>query len=770
MKYTSIFIFILFCFGCKKNNTNNNTPLSTLDEDYGNYIVEHTQSNISVSEDIVFRFSGAVVDQDQIGNEVENKLYSITPKVKGKAYWKDQSTLVFDPESYLDYNTRYDFEIELSTIYNDVPDVISNAIISFKTRALNLKFKLDQINYPPNDGDLISLSGRINSSDAIDVTAIEEMLSATQKGSQLDISWSHSSKTYHAFTISNIKRQKAESELLIEWDGTDWDEDFEGEKNQIIHPKGAFKIFSSQTNKGENRSVTFDFTYPLDKRQSLEGLVQIKDYKGKFKYEINGSQLTVYPQSKVTSPFEISVNKSVLSKDGEKLKDKYEKSYSFEPIKPAIRLAGKGVIVPFNDEIIFPFEAINLEGANVEVFKIFDDNVLQFLQYNRLNTTYSLKPVGRIIHQEKIALKNLNIENNDAKYIRYALDIRKLITPDPGAIYQVRIGFSKDDVVDYPCKVTKKEDRKIVSQRDGFTSIMESSTNYNGYRWEHRDDPCKRAFYNSSKFITRNILASNIGAIAKQGKSNDFKFALSDLKSVDPINGATIELYDFQQQMIISGNTGSDGQLSIVAERKPSFAIVKNGSEYGYINLQDQHANSLSEFEVSGKSKKKGIDGFIYGERGVWRPGDTLFINFMLEDKVGKLPQNHPVTLTVKDARGKQKYSKSITNHKNRLYHFPVVTSDADPTGNWTATVSVGGTKFSKSLKVETVKPNRLKIEYDLEEGTSIALYDNQKVNLSSKWLHGAPADGLRAKVDMQIIPIRTKFKRYNDYVFDDPA
>ncbi len=769
MKYISLLILFLLIIGCKQKSINGDDPITVLSEGYGNYLVEHTQSEISVVDNLVFRFSGAVIEKEEIGNEVDTNLYEMQPKVKGKAYWKDMSTLIFDPEEKLEYDTRYNFTVRLSTIYNDVPETLSDAVIPFKTRDLNFEMDFYKINYPPNDGDLIQYAGAIKSSDFIESLEVEKMLTASQKGTDVEVLWNHSSGTRHNFTITNVSRKKEESEINIEWDGTKWDSDFEGEHKQVIFPKGAFKIISVEASKGESRSVTIDFTSPLDKKQDLEGLIRIKDYKGEMKYEISGSRLTVYPQSKVDSPFEVVLDKSISNREGDGLKEEYQRSLSFDPIKPAVRLAGKGVVVPFNEEIIFPFEAINLKGARVEIFKIFDDNVLQFLQYNRLNTTYNLQPVGRIIHQQKIKLSDLNIENNDAKYVRYALDLRKLIAPDPGAIYQVRIGFSIDDVVDYPCE-TDESKNKILSKRDGFTSIMQSGSSYEGYRWEHRNDPCKKGYYNSSKFVTRNILASNIGVIAKKGKNNQHYFALSNLKSVEPISGAIIELYDFQQQLITSGSTGGSGQITIETDKKSSFAIIKNGSEFGYVNLQDQHANSLSEFEVSGKSKSKGIDGFIYGERGVWRPGDTLFLNFMLEDKLAKLPSNHPVTLTVKDARGKQKYSESKTDHKDQLYSYTVSTSDADPTGNWTAIVSVGGAKFQKTLKVETVKPNRLKIKYDLDENARLALFDNQKVGLTSTWLHGAPGDGLRAKVDMQIIAVRTSFKGYDEYVFDDPA
>ena len=50
----------------------------------------------------------------------------------------------------------------------------------------------------------------------------------------------------------------------------------------------------------------------------------------------------------------------------------------------------------------------------------------------------------------------------------------------------------------------------------------------------------------------------------------------------------------------------------------------------------------LSRFDVSGEEVKNGIKGFIFGERGVWRPGDTMFLNCIVEDKEGNFPKIIP--------------------------------------------------------------------------------------------------------------------------------
>ena len=134
-----------------------------------------------------------------------------------------------------------------------------------------------------------------------------------------------------------------------------------------------------------------------------------------------------------------------------------------------------------------------------------------------------------------------------------------------------------------------------------------------------------------------------------------------------------------------------------------------------YVKLHDGNSLSLSKFDVSGNRLQRGLKGYIYGERGVWRPGDTFHLTFMLNDIANNLPKQHPVKLEVTDPNGKLVFKEVSTNHINNFFKFTVPTSSEDKTGNYNAKISVGGATFHKGLKIETVKPNRLKIKVDFK-------------------------------------------------------
>ena len=185
--------------------------------------------------------------------------------------------------------------------------------------------------------------------------------------------------------------------------------------------------------------------------------------------------------------------------------------------------------------------------------------------------------------------------------------------------------------------------------------------------------------------------------------------------------------------------------------------------------MVDGEEQSVSRFDVGGKDIQKGLKGFIYGERGVWRPGDTLHISFMLEDREKRIPDKHPVALEIYNPRG-QFYTKMIsTQGTNGFYTFAVPTQADDPTGLWNAYVKVGGTAFHKSLRIETIKPNRLKITLALPtilQASSKDVY----APLTSSWLTGATASRLKAKIEMSLSKVNTQFKNYGQYLFNNPA
>ena len=724
------------------------------------YVSAFTTESIKKDDNIQVRMVHPVAIE-KVGTELAQGAIRLVPPVRGKAVWSDVYTITYTPDEAFTYDEHYLVELDLNKVVTADKQL---PISTFPIHVQPLRLT-NQFYSPKYERDEAVLQGEISSSEPIAEAAIEQMLTLKYSGpGSPQIKWNHYSSKKHRYTVSGIMRSDRSSEVALSWNGKKYDKLFVGNRQVSIMAKGSFAITGHHAREDGSSIIEVYFSGELDPSQELAGLVTIRGQQTP-KVDISGSSLTIYPAKPISGSFDLIIDKSVQRYDGKVLAVEKLVQMSFDPTPPMVAVAGKGVIVPSSKEVIFPFKAKNLQAVTVEVFKIYSDNVLQLLQTNNLDVNYEVNTVGNIIHQEHVSLADLNDEDNSTAYVRYALDLSRMTVLDPGALYQIRIGFDRTDVKDYPCKEANKV-ATAYKDKDGYVSIMkrEYGPDYDYYK---RDDPCHSSYYTRRRFISRNVLASNLGIITKVDGSHKAITTVTDLRNISPRSSAKVSYYDYQQQLIASSKTDSKGMNTDELTRRPSFVVVESDGEYGYMSLLDRSANSLSEFDVSGQQKGSGVDGFIYGERGVWRPGDTMYLNFMLEDKTDHLPLSHPVNMSVHDARGQLRYQHTTTLHTGRVYHFPVPTESDAATGRWRATVTVGNATFQQALSVETIKPNRIKVDYQEDY---LDLSATETLSLEAKWLHGGAAAGLKATVDLTLQKQRTSFESYLNYTFDDPA
>ncbi len=749
---------------CNRSSTSDTLPPLTISSAAGKYISSYSSTLISRRDDLLIRFAQPVIDDEQVGTKASSKIWEIRPGTPLTGTWQDRYTLALRPDVTLEGHDRYRLTVHLDELYDDVPEALQSVDLEYRLREMKLSLDLDPVRMIRISGaQEVQLSGTISSSDAVSVDELKPLLQISQKpSSDLRIEWNEISPESHTFSISGIKRFDQSSQVRITYDGKSLDPDWKGRRDITILSKDLLAVQSITESDG---SITVTFSDILSPDQDLDGLITVDGYDGDLDISVDGNIATVHASKPLPQDFTVRVDKRIIGSSDAKMNGDYQLTLSSALAPPAVRLIGKGAIVPGQDRVIFPFETINLQSVTVEIFKVYQDNVLQHLQSAGISDSYQYATVGKVIYREQLDLPMID-RSLARSWQRQTLDLASMISLDPGSIYQVTIGFEAADALETSCEALPDSRIAAMAGESGMESMRNLYIDYAHY--DKRDDPCHYNYYNSSRFVTRSVLASNMGVIAKMDADHDVLMVVTDLRSVEPLPSVEVMYYDFQQQPMGSSVTDGKGMSRMELDRPASFAILRYDGEYGYVRLLDAQALSLSEFDVGGATIRSGINGYLYAERGVHRPGDTIFLEFMLENARDKLPSDHPVSLELRDSRGRVQYTRSSTAHLGGIYPFIVPTEVSDPTGNWSATVKVGSHSFQKTLKVETVKPNRLKITYpDIDK---ITLHTSSTLQLSSEWLTGASAGGLSAKVDMTLTPITTSFDGYDGYVFDDPA
>jgi uncharacterized protein YfaS (alpha-2-macroglobulin family) len=783
--YASTIIFIFFLIiltisGCKKKAE----QIQEINPEFTSYISAFTSGYISNESAIRVQLAEDYQGKVDLNQIIDARLFKFQPDLKGSAYWVDQRTIEFKPDEILKSGTRYTVSFDLSRVKN-VPGHLKTFEFQIQTIKQSFSVEIDGIKtYSSQDLRWLKLNGRVLTADIIENEQIESVLSVNQKNRSLRITWDHDiNGKIHHFSADSLERSENEEKIDVIWNGSKINIDASGKEQIIIPALGDFKLMDISVVQQPEQHIILNFSDPLLANQFLPGLITIENGTD-LQFIIEGNEIKAYPSARQTGILKVYIEPGIKNILGYKLTSRSEHELSFEEVKPAVRLLGNGVILPNSDGLIFPFEAVNLKAVEVKIVRIYENNIGQFLQVNYLDGDYQLKRVGRLILKKTVELIS-DKPVNYGKWNTFSIDLADLIESEPGAIYHIELGFRKKHSL-FPCgddssteQVTTEQiedqDRSFeeeLSYWDSYESYYEYDSEYYywDYDWNERENPCSNSYYGGQRTVSRNILASDLGIIAKLGSERSMTFAVTDLLTTSAVPNATIEIYNYQQQLIGSTQTGSDGLAEIMLDGQPFYLIAKNGMQRGYLKLDDGSSLSLSMFDVSGNVVQKGIKGFIYGERGVWRPGDSLYLTFVLEDKNGNLPQNHPVTFELINPHGQIVRKLLRTTGMNGFYDFKTFTEADAPTGNWSARINVGGTTFTKWLRIETIKPNRIKINLDFgTDKLSVNRPDIQGV-ISASWLHGAPARNLRTEINVTLTQVQTTFSKYPDYQFDDPA
>lgn len=757
--------------------TGKSKKLPQVNPEFGSYIRSFTSGVISVKSDIKIRFTQELsISGMEPGKELDSDIFRFTPKVKGKTIIEDKNTLVFRPAKPMKPDTRYDVSLALYHLF-EVPESLKYFEFGYNTLKQSFQVSTPEFSpYSPKELRKNKLTGYLIMADAMDDQDAMKIISARQDGRDLPVRWESGGETNKfGFIVDSILRSETSSQVVLTWNGNPLDIDIKGADTIRIPALGDFSVMEVKVIQQPSQALIVQFSDPLEEGQNLDGMIRF-DKDVELKFEIESNIVRAYPVERLAGTRNVFIESGIKNVLDFKMKDPYSVELLFEELKPEVRLIGNGVIVPGSEGLIFPFEAVSLNAVDIKVTEIFEKNIKQFLQVNSLDGMYELYRVGKPVYSRKIAL-NTSAGTDAGKWNAYSVDLADIVGNNPGAIYSVTLSFKKEYSL-FRCN--GEAGSEPAGNESSFqTSDEETEGEYwdyyddyyyypPDYDWQERDNPCHNSYYNSSRWARRNVFASNIGIIAKGVNDKIFKVAVTDIRTTEPIGNVTLEIFDYQQQKIAEVTTNSEGMAEIELSEKPYLLVANRGNEKGYLRLDDGSSLSVSMWDVSGDVVQQGIKGFIYGERGVWRPGDTLFLTFILEDKSNVIPENHPVKFEMINSRGQVVNTLVKTKGLNGFYSFITQTETNAPTGIWTAHVQVGGSDFRKNIRIETVKPNRLKLKLDY--GTEVIGADQKDIQgiLKVHWLHGAVAKNLKANVTLTLNPVSTEFKGFKGFSFDD--
>ncbi|HRZ88155.1 MAG TPA: MG2 domain-containing protein, partial [Spirochaetia bacterium] len=656
----------------------------------------------------------------QSGDSPVRNPFRLDPGTEGTAYWKDGSTLAFKPSAPLAAGGIYTVSVDLASV-----DAAAREPFSFRIRTPEpaLTVELGDLR-AARDGTL-ELPGRVVLSDAEASDKVERLLSARFRGLKPGIAWTHGGAV-HDFTVRGFSAADRDADLELSWDGRPVGAASRGGRSVRVPAAGSFEVTGIRAVREGESFLEVSLSSPVDPGQDFRGRIEVEGIPD-LRFSAAGGIVRVYASAAWPEEARVRIGEGLRDSEGRSLAVPVQATVPVSWEKPAVRFATAGVVLPTSEGLTLPIETRNLAGVVVEVFRIPGDNMLQFLQVNKLDGDDELYRTGEVVWRKAFDLPWGDTRRN--QWTAAGLDLGPLLAKYKDGMYRIRLTFLRDQVR-YVCRT--EHDFKDLA----FPTLETLDRHWDGdweARYKFRDDPCHPAFYERNSTY-RNVLISDLALGAKRDADGRTGIFAVDLRSARPVPDLEVILYNFQRRELARGRTDKEGFATFPASREAFSAVAFRSGQAAYLKLDPGSALAVSHFDAGGTASESGVKGFLYGERGVWRPGDEMHLTFLLLDRLKTLPAGHPVRFELENPMGKTVQTSVLSEGTDGFYPFKARTAEDAPTGTYLARVTVGDRIFTRNVKVETIVPNRLKIEFDFGGGAYLG--DGEaRFSLKSQWL-----------------------------------
>ena len=738
---------LLLPYSCKESSSN-----VTSAESIQKYISAYTQGMIHEMDPIEFRFiSPHILDSVKIYKAIKT-----SPSFQYKIIQDSRKTnLKIVPLEKLKRGASYTVELSLDKLFG----LASKTRLTSKIKVFDqfLSVEREGIILDPDNNSVI----RINVSTAIPES--RKSITALFDCNPGDINIEMIDDNEY---VVDLKFDIREGKQSIKWTGDSIGSKEKGTIKIWDFDRDEFSVVNTNFNKTLNE-YTIYFTKLIDGTQDIKGLIRLGNEDADFR--IDNNTIKVFVKSKTRENIDLTVDKGLKAMDGSILDLTLNYEVELAVVKPEIEWMADGSYIPASGKFKIPFKAKALRSVVASVIAIKSENASRYAAWNNLNYMDQMEMVryGNLVYKSTYYLDSLSSNKLD-DWNEYGIDFTNAFKREKGTIYHIQLSFGPSNTI------LNCEDRSIYDfvkssiDKNWFENRNRYYRYYDYYDYQKQDDPCNVSYYLSRTNISKNVHCTNVFPVIKS-EASGMQVAVKELMNNVLAIGARVDLINLQGMDIVGKTVATNGIAKFdKLNRKVHAVRVSYKGEVSYFSLTEGNENALTEFDISSNVKDVDNKIFIYTERDVWRPSDTIHFNVMLNRTKFHFEEDLPIVVRLKNPKNVlyKKYILPIKNGQS-IYTFKMPTYLEAPTGYWKAHVDIGPLKTKKTLRVEAIKPNVVDLEYNYENENSNWVYNNIiKGELDVQYLAGYALQKGKVTASANIYPVNTPFSKYRDYVF----
>lgn len=390
--------------------------------------------------------------------------------------------------------------------------------------------------------------------------------------------------------------------------------------------------------------------------------------------------------------YEVTFKKGLPAANGSSLPQDLKRSVQFPLPSPAIQLDGPGRYLAPGGALSVPVLAANLKEYVAELRPVFANNLVELARresgYYWSSLTDDLEGVRRS------ATNALPVATNGAP-VRAAVDLRALAGGEPRGVYWLEVGGRK-------------------ARGDG-----------------------------------RLLVVTDLGIAARTFGGGALVW-VNSLRDAAPAEGAAVTVFARNNQVLARGTTDARGLVELElpedGDQDPFMVTAERAGDLSYMALSRTRVEQGEGLGGTAYLEAGQVEAAVFTDRGVYRPGETVFVQALARDDQMRAPEPFPALLRVRRPDGRVFRDIPVELDGYGSVRAEATLPEYLPTGRYGLELAMPGTFTvlgQTSVALEDFVPPQIRVEVEPPEGRRQA-GDVLGFRVKSEHLFGGAASGLK--------------------------
>ncbi|WP_158916505.1 alpha-2-macroglobulin, partial [Caulobacter sp. S45] len=493
-------------------------------------------------------------------------------------------------------------------------------------------------------------------------------------------------------------------------------------------------------------------TRPLDPRKSYSDFVLVSP-------DLGHPVATMVHDDELCVPglgfagHQLTLLKGLPAKTGETLVDNMPVDFAGADKPPYVGFDGQGVILPREEADGVGIDTVNVSRLHVEVWRVPDRNLVR-----KSIATSDPTAEGEYGYEGEVG--------DDGRVV-WKGDVAVKAQGGQRAVTVFPLGAVLKDMQPGAYFITARDASGVLA---------------NKAKGDSDDDRPARAH--------RWILFTDMGLAAYDG-SDAFDVVVRSLQTARPMAGVRVALTAKDGETLASASSDVQGHVRFDHALLDGEGAAKAAMVMAYGPNADFTLLDLSRSPLDLSNQLKGVagrvlprakaadghtaaaavDGYLYTDRGIYRPGETVHLMTLVRDHLSRAVKDRKGILVIRRPSGTEFRRIRFDTTPDGSLAQDLVLPRTAPRGAWRATLQMDGADDASgeiSFEVQDFAPQRLAVSVVGDAARPVIAGEARKLVVNARFLYGAPGSGLQAQTEARIAPDADPFPQFKGFRWGD--